>query len=296
MAKKAIYAGSFDCYTNGHHDIVRKAAALFDGDPDTFFDGQSRNYCGHPLRVDGGCLRIDLGETVEADDAVIECFAIDEPTREVPAQQLPEYAEYAESFSEWKRSGKAQVTDGGDMTQRIVRFTVHTLYEAAGKRLRVTYPIGGKLRYLRLAEPMDRIFSVTVVKDGQPVQLKAPTGNNLQAHYDKKQTKLVKYADVTVPEYRPGSYLAVGINGDHGAEGVYCAAELDGVLSGFPDRAPSYKANVWEHRVCDEPLNNTFYFPLPDGAAGKTVRLYAMFSTDAGKDCVCKAYLCDRHD
>ena len=26
----AVYAGSFDPYTNGHHDIVRKAAALFD--------------------------------------------------------------------------------------------------------------------------------------------------------------------------------------------------------------------------------------------------------------------------
>ena len=143
---------------------------------------------------------------------------------------------------------------------------------------------------------MDRIFSVTVVKDGMPIKLKAPAGNNLQAHYGKKQTKLIKYADVTVPEYRPGSYLAVGVNGDHGAEGVYCAAELDGVLYGFPDRAPSYKANVWEHRVCNEPLNNTFYFPLPENAAGKTVRLYAVFSTDAGKNCVCKAYLCDRHD
>ena len=26
----ALYAGSFDPYTNGHHDIVRKTAALFD--------------------------------------------------------------------------------------------------------------------------------------------------------------------------------------------------------------------------------------------------------------------------
>ena len=26
----ALYAGSFDPYTNGHHDIVRKAAGLFD--------------------------------------------------------------------------------------------------------------------------------------------------------------------------------------------------------------------------------------------------------------------------
>ena len=28
--RKALYAGSFDPYTNGHHDVVRKAAALFD--------------------------------------------------------------------------------------------------------------------------------------------------------------------------------------------------------------------------------------------------------------------------
>lgn len=26
----AAYAGSFDCYTNGHHNIVRKASRLFD--------------------------------------------------------------------------------------------------------------------------------------------------------------------------------------------------------------------------------------------------------------------------
>ena len=28
--RRALYAGSFDPYTNGHHDIVRKAAELFD--------------------------------------------------------------------------------------------------------------------------------------------------------------------------------------------------------------------------------------------------------------------------
>lgn len=30
MSKKAIYPGSFDPFTNGHLDIVKKAAALFD--------------------------------------------------------------------------------------------------------------------------------------------------------------------------------------------------------------------------------------------------------------------------
>ncbi len=27
---RAVYAGSFDCYTNGHHDIVKKASAMFE--------------------------------------------------------------------------------------------------------------------------------------------------------------------------------------------------------------------------------------------------------------------------
>ena len=30
MNKKALYPGSFDPFTNGHLDIVKKAAALFD--------------------------------------------------------------------------------------------------------------------------------------------------------------------------------------------------------------------------------------------------------------------------
>ena len=30
MVKKAIYPGSFDPFTNGHLDMVKKAAALFD--------------------------------------------------------------------------------------------------------------------------------------------------------------------------------------------------------------------------------------------------------------------------
>lgn len=30
MKRRAIYAGSFDCYTMGHHEIVKKASSLFD--------------------------------------------------------------------------------------------------------------------------------------------------------------------------------------------------------------------------------------------------------------------------
>ena len=273
-----------------------EAAAMFDGKKDTFFDGQSRNQCGSPLRIDGGCLRVDLGEAVDADSVVIECFAIDEPTQEVPAQQIPSVAEFAEDFAAWNKSGEAETAAVETINQQVVRFSVHTLYEAAGRRLRVTYPIGGRLRYFRLAEPMDRIFSFTVIKDGKPVSLCAPFANNLQAPYAKNPTKLVKSAAVTIPAHREGAYLALGINGDHGADGVYCTAELDGKLCGFEGRAPSYKTNAWESRVWSENLSNTFYFRLPPNSAGKTVRLYASFSTEKGKDCICKTYLCDRHD
>ncbi len=286
-----------DAFFNQKTYILRgcEAAAMFDGDESTFFDGQSRCYCDHDLRIGGGCLRVDLGETVDADSIVIECFSVDEPTREVPAQQIPQFAEYAENFSAWKKSGEAAVADCGKMMQQIVKFTVHTIYETRGSRLRVTYPIGGKLRYLRIAEPMDRIFSITVLSGGAPVKLHEPCVNNMQAHYAKRPTKLLKSAEFTIPEHRAGAYLALAVNGDHGAEGVYCTAELDGRLLGFEDRAPSYKANVWEHMVCDEPVNNTFYLALPENAAGKKIRLYASFSTLKGDECNCRVYLCDKH-
>lgn len=272
-----------------------EAAAMFDGKEDTFFDGQSRNYCDRVLRIDGGCLRIDLGQTVAADSIEIECFSIDTPTREVPAQQIPETAEFSEDLKSWRESGPANVTNLGKMTQQVVRFSVHTLYSAEGSRLRVSYPIGGKMRYLRIAEPMDRIFSVRLMKDGKPVRLPAPRANNLQTHYGRKQTKLLKTAEFTVPAHRDGAYLAVGVNGEHGAEGVSCTAELEGRLYGFEGRAPSYKANIWEHLVCDEPINNTFYFALPEHSEGKKIRLYASFSTEKGAACDCRVYLCDRH-
>ena len=273
-----------------------EAAAMFDGDGDTFFDGQSRNYCDHALRVDGGCLRVDLGETVQADSVMIECFAADEPAHEVPAQQIPLRAEFAQTLADWRQSGEAQIEQGEPVVQPVVKFCVHTLYDVAGRKKRVTYPIGGKLRYFRLAEPMDRIYSFTVIRNGQPIALSSPRANNLQAPYAKKPTKLVKAASFTVPEHREGAYLALAVNGEHGAEGVSCAVEVDGRLCGADDRAPTFKANVWEHMVCDEKKNNTFYFHLPPEAAGKTVRLFASFATDNGSGCVCQAYLCDRHD
>lgn len=109
---------------------------------DTLFDVQSRSYCDMDLRVDGGCLRVDLGGIVDADTVEIISFDANEPTREVPP--LPK-----------------------------------------------------------------------------------PFANNMMAPYEKRPSKFVKKLTVTLPAYRSGSYPAVAIEGEHGTEGVYCAAETE---------------------------------------------------------------------
>ncbi|MBR5601470.1 MAG: hypothetical protein IKW24_02470, partial [Clostridia bacterium] len=59
-------------------------AYAFDGNPDTFFDGNSRFLWGTGTRIDGGCLRVDFGRVMDADRIEIEFFSPDVPTEEAP--------------------------------------------------------------------------------------------------------------------------------------------------------------------------------------------------------------------
>ncbi|MBQ7637786.1 MAG: hypothetical protein IJS90_02680 [Clostridia bacterium] len=271
-------------------------AALFDGRDDTFFDAQSRCYCDRNLRIDGGCLRVDFGEEVFADEVVLEVFSADEPTREVPKQLIPEFAEFSRDLSKWKKSGAAVVEVSAEpYAQDVVKFTVHSIYPVKGKKLRLRYALNGSLRYLRVPEPPDRIYSVRLIAGGKDVVLTHPFANNTQAHYSKRPTVLVKKGSVVIPEYADGDYLAVAVNGEHGAERVYCTAEIEGKLYGFNGRASAYKANIWEHRVCDEERNNTFFLTLPKGLSRKTANIYVSFSDKDRLDASCKAYFCVRH-
>ena len=105
----------------------------------------------------------------------------------------------------------------------------------------------------------------------------------------------MRFGEFTLPEYRDGARIAVAVNGVHGAEGVYCCAEIDGDLAGFPLRAPEYKANMWEHRVMDSDRNNTFFLPLAPGLCGKKIKIYALFNDRGWDECDCRVYLCDAH-
>ena len=133
-------------------------------------------------------------------------------------------------------------------------------------------------------------------KDGMAYDLSNAHGNNMQAPYSKDRAAVMKTGSIVIPEHKPGSYLAVAIEGVHGAEGVYCASEISGQNIGFPRRAPDYKANVWEHRVMDGDRNNTFFMPLPEGSEGKTVTIKALFADKKCADITCNVWLCEEHN
>ncbi len=275
-----------------------EAKNMFDGDPDTFFDSQSKTYV-NGFRINGGCLRIDAGEELDADSVEIEFFSADVPTNEVSLQNISARAEISSDLKSWRTSGAVNVSVAkSDFTMQTVKFKVHTIYDVKGELLKAVYPIKGKMRYLRLIQPMDRIFAVKFMKDGKEIKLTYPKANNLQSHPQYNRMQLLMSGEILLPDYKTGSRIAVAINGYHGDEGVFCVAEINGEKRGFTSRAPDYKANVWEHTVCRCDRNYTYFLPLEDGLAGKKIKLHAVFNgdyTDCPGELNCKVYICEKH-
>ncbi len=274
-----------------------EAANMFDGDENTFFDSQSKTYCDMNLRVQGGCLRVDFGEIFECDSVEIDFFSADYPTREVETQKLALTAEYAVDFDAWKSSRNVVLnTKRDNYRAKIIKFTEHTIYDLPGKIITASYAVNDKIRYFRIDNPVDRIYSVRLIKDGRELALNSPSANNLQAHYRYKKLKEIKFGEFVVPEYNKGSKLTVAVNGVHGEECVYCVAEIGGKLAGFPERAPDYKANQWEHCVCGSDKNNTFFMELPEGLEGQKIKVYTLFTRGSKfKDVTCNVYISPRH-
>ena len=273
-----------------------EASAMFDGREDTFFDGQSRCYCDQDLRIDGGCLRVDLGREVEADSVEIVFFAADVPTREVPGQLIAINGEVSRDLTGWGAAPLQSVDVWqADVRIPVVRFSKHTIYETDGQLLRAVYPVNGTLRYFRLAEPMDRIYHFRVLKDGKPLAIENAHANNMQAHYRKRPTKILKSGVLQLPDDCRDAFLAVAVEGEHGDEGVFCCACLDGEYLAPNKRAPDFKANIWEHKVCPASKYTTHYIPVPAEAAGKQILVHASFSRNDTAQIPCRVYFCRKH-
>ena len=140
---------------------------------------------------------------------------------------------------------------------------------------------------------MDRIFSFTAYdKDGNKIVLTAPHANNMLAPYAKTAFTSARSLKVTLPEnYADGAYIAVGTDGIHGVEGVYCALEVDGQPVGAYDRACSYPFNNWEYIAPNPESGFTYYFRLTPEMKGKEITLHAFYKEDC--QVVTKAWVCD---
>ncbi|MBQ9358172.1 MAG: hypothetical protein IJT95_01365, partial [Abditibacteriota bacterium] len=272
-----------------------EGAFAFDGKPDTFFDGQSRTLCGG-LRIDGGCLRVDLGAVTEADALEIVCFEVGSPTAEVAEQTYTERGSASRDLLRWTETGAVEKTvlkEG--FAAPAVRFSIHDIYHLEGRLVSARYPLGDtRIRYFRLPRPMDRIYAVRLLKDGREQVPPRPRINNLQAPYGPASVGACLCATVTLPRVKDGDYISAAIEGVHGPEGAYCAAELEGRLLAFPDRATAYRSNVWEHIVMTRDRNYTYYLPLTGDMSGKELKVYTLLR-DPGADVRCDLYLCPRH-
>lgn len=265
---------------------------IFDGDPDTFFDANTRYY---GTRIEGGCLRVDLNEVYDISYIEIECFKINEPIKEVLEFNVPASGSYSVDLLNWKTTELKEIVETGDCAAPVVKHGIHNIVEYDGKRMKVIYEIGDKMRYFRLPEPMDRIYSFKAIdRNGAELKLDHTRANNMMAVYEKKQASAVKKLNIKLPgNFIPGSYIAVAIEGIHGVEGAYCGAEIGKEPIGFDDRAVSYPINNWEHIVCATDRYNTYYLHLTEDMREKEITVYTMFTDVMKSDIPCDVYLCE---
>lgn len=269
----------------------------FDGNDDTFFDGISKTFFGG-LRRDGGCLRVDFGEVFDADFIELEYFDIDESMAyEVKKQVLPGKCDFSVDLENWHESTVEDVTTLRHETTDVLIHNVHNIVQRDGRRRVVRYALGGDVRYFRMPQPIDRIYRISLTKDGKRLELTAPRANNLMPV--GREVKYSKTLSVSVaPEsWRHGCYLSIGLEGTHGAEGAYAVIEsADGEFLGCPDRAAGYNSNIWECRADFSYFTDhhyTYYFPVPREMCGKEFKIHILGLDEENKKYGVNVYLCD---
>ena len=220
---------------------------LFDGDLNTGF-WPSKKY-NIDLKIRGGAFRLDLGEITDVDEIVIhvpDIFSL-QPL-------LPEEGNYAEVSSDLKQW--------------------ETITYLAGTK--ITIPVNGKMRYLRLKNQPQQIVEIEGFYKGEPLNRELWKASNLFAHPSRMKCVKAWKTTFSPSEVANNSYLSVALNGKHGVEGAYVAAKVDGKLIGSPDRAASYPSNTWEYINAQRDSNYTYYIPVDESFVGKEIEVLVM--------------------
>ena len=285
-----------DAFFNQEAYIYRgtESRAMFDGDSDTYFDAESKFMA---TRLDGGCLRVDLGKEYDISRIEIESFVVNEPTHEIREAHFEPLAQVSADLANWSDAPLHGVeTTLDSYTIPVILASVHLTDHCEGKKCTATYTVNASARYFRLPCPMDRIFSFTAYDmNGNKIDLCAPHANNLLAPFDKVSFISARSLTVTLPEdYADGAYIAIGTDGIHGDEGVYCTIEYDGKQIGAFDRACCYPMNNWEYKAKTANCGFTYYFKLTPDMKGKEVKLHAFYKNEC--QVVTRAWVCDTNN
>ena len=276
-----------------------ESSFMFDGDPDTFFDGQSVSY---RTRLEGGCLRVDIGGIFEAGDVEIEFVSFDSEKehtdrgdfhKEIAIPDIEPKGDFSEDLLNWTSAPRRDIETVRRLDAPVTVYVYDLVEYYPARIIKVTYHIGGRMRYFRLPRPMDRIVSFRVFDTSRrEIAMPCPKATNLFAPWRDGMFSRAKKTGITIPaDMTDDMFIAVANNGYHGTEGVYCAMEADGIPVGSCDRAPAHNVNNWEYITHPGESGYTYFFrPSPD-MRGKTATVYALFRNSC--DVTTEAWLCD---
>ena len=218
---------------------------LFDGDQDTAFY-VCRRWDGLDVRVNGGSLRIDLGEAVNMDRLIIRTGS--ESNLQPFKSDENIFAQVSADLMSWTRVSLM-----------------------AGKDIVGEMPAEIPIRYIRVNGCPSLIMEIEGYRDGLMLDRSKWRASNLFSPYFRAPAVAAWSLSFTLDEAAKGSYFAIAINGRHGVEGAYAAIRVDGRPVGAPDRSVSYPSNAWEVPVRPSDSNYTYYVPVTEEMVGKKI-------------------------
>ena len=221
---------------------------LFDGKMDTAFIA----------RLGGRSFRLDFGRPLRMDRIVLKVR--DRQAADLsPDLDIFEKDALAEVSADLETWVPLSPTWGGKGTIAVLKT-----------------PSDGHVRYLRIHGAPRRLSEVEAYLGGKPLDRSGWRASNLFQAYALKPAVAAWRLTFKPEEVSENAYLAVALNGSHGDEGAYAALRVDGRPVGAPDRAVSFPSNTWEYYNVEKDGNYTYYFPLSESMAGKTVDIVVL--------------------
>ena len=132
------------------------------------------------------------------------------------------------------------------------------------------------VRYVRIHGSPRRIAEVEGFRGGEKLDRSKWRASNLFFSYKTNPCVSAWSSSFELDEIPEGSYLAVALEGEHGNEGAYVAARVDGMPVGAPDRAVSYPSNTWEYYNEEKDNHYTYMIPLSGKMAGKKIDIVVL--------------------